>query len=267
LFGSLRSRGWKVAFLSGKHFTGKVFAAYNQCHNYNISFVRWCRANVSQIENAPQEQALGPHAHGSRENFITPYTTMALILGAVLSFPCKADKINEFVRIACVPENGMLDIDYRQLHDSISSKPTGASDQSLTTLAKAGFHRPSGLKFTCELGEAKYAIDAQQDAASNLLCGASPAINLNITRNGSALLSNVTFGKSCSGRPSIMRITIGDGKNSWRGREMETCYATGDDMGALHCDWTGGADSVFAKRYPVDDAAIKKITTSVNQKK
>jgi hypothetical protein len=202
-----------------------------------------------------------------KEKQIKPHITMALVLGLVLSSPCKADIFNEFVRIACVPENGMLDIDTRRLHDSVSSTPKGQSKDSDSALANAGFYQPRKLKFTCELGDIKYVIEADQGEATNFMCGASPEISLNVKRNGIPVFADVPFGKSCTGRPSVMRITIGDGNKSWRGREMETCYATGEDLDVRHCEWTSGQDSVFAKRYPVNEAALKRITAPFKQKK
>jgi hypothetical protein len=55
-----------------------------------------------------------------------------------------------------------------------------------------------------------------------------------------------------------MRITIGDGQNSWRGRVTEVCYGINDEPDLRHCEWISGSESVFAERFPVTDADIKR---------
>jgi hypothetical protein len=174
----------------------------------------------------------------------------------------RADTTQDVVRIACVPEAGLLDIEYRGLHDSVAgSGAPGTQAERNAVLARAGFYLPRGLAFTCKLGDATYTITAQQDEISQRMCGESPEIGLTLTRGSEKLLSDVYFGESCHQHPSVMRITVGDGPRSWRGRETQVCYATGKDADAQSCDWTFGAQASFDKRFPLDQERVQKIVS------
>lgn len=190
---------------------------------------------------------------------LKPYVVSLFLIGASFCLPAKADRSHPFVRVACIPENGLLDIETRGLHDSVATKRGATPEGTNDALARGGFHRPNQLKLTCELGDVKYVIEANQGPQTQYLCGAVPDINLNVTRNGAPLLSNVTFGHSCAGRPSVMRITIGDGAQSWRGRETEVCYGRSDPADFRHCEWFFGADANFNKRFPIANADIERI--------
>ena len=185
---------------------------------------------------------------------------LLLMIGMLAPGLSYADTSFDFVRITCVPENGLLDAEYRSLHDSVAGKP-GADKSALSAgLSNAGFHRPRGLQITCDLGGVKYVIAAEQDETSNAMCGGSPDIVLNVTRNGIVLFTDVVFGYSCKELPSLMRFTIGDGEKSWRGREMRACYASGDDRDPERCEWTSGPQQAWpAARFPVNQEAIKRI--------
>lgn len=187
--------------------------------------------------------------------YVTP---LVLLLGMLLLRTAHADTSPDFVRIACVPENGLLDVEARQLHDSVAGQPRAPSGPG-TALSRAGFHRPDGLRFTCDLDGARYTISSEQGESSNAMCGGSPPMSLTVTRNGTVIFSDVMFGYSCLQRPSLMRFTIGDGAKSWRGRETLACYATGQDGDVDQCEWTSGSDAEFNKRFPVDQAAIGRI--------
>jgi len=172
----------------------------------------------------------------------------------------RADATQDFVRIACVPEAGLLDIEYRGLHDSVAgSGAPGTQAERNAVLARAGFYLPRGLAFTCKLGDATYTITSQQDDISERMCGASPEIALTVMRGKEKLLAGVYFGESCHQQPSVMRITVGDGPRSWRGRETQVCYATGKDGDAQSCDWTFGAQAAFDKRFPLGQERVQKI--------
>jgi hypothetical protein len=182
-----------------------------------------------------------------------------LLLGMSLCRLSHADTSNDFVRIACVPEAGLLDVEVRSLHDSIASGPEG-QDKRNEVLARAGFHDPHGLAFTCRLGAITYLISSQQDETSNRMCGGSPEVYLTVTRDGTPLLSNVVTGDSCHELPSITRLTVADGPGSWRGRETKVCYSSGkaDDPG--QCEWTG-EPSKFERRFPIDADRLQRIVT------
>lgn len=183
-----------------------------------------------------------------------------LVLGILLNQVAKADTMRDFVRISCVPEAGLLDIEYRGLHDSVAVSPN-AQDERNTVLQRAGFHSPRGLKFSCELDGTIYTISSTQDEPSERMCGGSPEIYLSVTRGNSKILSDVVFGDSCHQLPSVKRITVGDGKQSWRGRETQICYASGKDTDAVFCDWTFGMQAQFDKRFPIDQARVQRIVS------
>lgn len=187
---------------------------------------------------------------------------LALVLSTLLSRVTYADTSKHVLRIACVPEAGLLDVDSRSLHDSVSGDPypDGQKERD-TRLAQAGFHGPRGLKFSCVLGGVNYVITTEQDQESNRMCGGDPEVYLNVTRDGHNFLSNVIFGESCHQQPSVMRLTIGDGPKSWRGRETSVCYLSGKDNEPYHCDWTFGSPAEFNKRFPIDEDRIRKIVT------
>lgn len=184
---------------------------------------------------------------------------LVLLLGTLVAGISRADTSADFVRIACVPENGLLDVEARTLHDSVAGNPAAEKSRVATALSKAGFHRPRGLRFTCDLDGAVYVITAEQGETSNTMCGGSPDVYLTVTRDGTALFSDVVFGASCSMRPSVMRFTIGDGAKSWRGRETMVCYATGTGEDPEHCEWTFGTPADFNKRFPVDQNSVGRM--------
>jgi hypothetical protein len=187
---------------------------------------------------------------------------LVLLLGTLLCRVTYADTSKHFVRIACVPEAGLLDVESRLLHDSVSGDPDPAGQKERDRgLAQTGFHDPHGLQFSCVLGGINYVITSEQDQVSNRICGGDPEVYLNVTRNGENLLSNVILGESCNQLPSVMRLTISDGPKSWRGRETSVCYLSGKDGEPDHCDWTFGSPAEFNKRFPIDAERIRKIVT------
>jgi hypothetical protein len=184
----------------------------------------------------------------------------ALLLSMLLCRVSRADTSDDFVRIACVPEAGLLDVEFRSLHDSVSSDPKGQHERS-SLLAQAGFHVPRHLKFSCVLGGITYGILADQDPTSDRMCGGDPEVYLTVTRDGEKFFSNVIFGESCNQLPSVMRFTVGDGPKSWRGRETQVCYATGKDTDPIFCDWTFGKQAEFDKHFPLDEKRVQRIAT------
>lgn len=183
------------------------------------------------------------------------------LMTALVSPVAFADVSNPFVRVACVPEAGLLDVEWRMLHDSVSSA-SGARGRIRrgASLGKAGFHDPHSFKMSCRLGPISYQISTTQAEQTNFLCGGSPDIYLTVTRNGKKFLSDVILGGLC-GRVAAMRITIGDGPKSWSGRETEFCYWSANDEVRQRCEWTFGGPEVFDQRFPVDDERLRKILT------
>lgn len=185
----------------------------------------------------------------------------ALLLSTLLCRVSHADTSKRFVRVACVPEVGLLDVESRYLHDSVSGDLDPKEQAERTTLlAQAGFHDPHGFKFSCALGGTNYLVTTEQDPVSDRMCGADPGVYLTVTRNGEKFFSNVIFGGFC-GQPSVMRFTIGDGPKSWRGRETEVCYSSGKDGDTDYCEWNFGGPAEFNKRFPIDENRIRKIVT------
>jgi hypothetical protein len=200
-----------------------------------------------------------PTLNSTKRTAVKNLITLVLLLGALVAGSSRADTSPDFVRVACVPENGLLDVESRTLHDSVAGRPAAETSGVATALAGAGFHRPRGLRLTCDLDGALYVITAEQGETSNYMCGGSPDVHLTVTRDGAALFSDVVFGASCSMRPSVMRFTIGDGAKSWRGRETMVCYAIGTGEDPEHCEWTFGTPADFNKRFPVDQNAVDRI--------
>lgn len=182
----------------------------------------------------------------------------AVLVGSLFVHVAHADTMKSLVRISCVPETGLLDIEFRNLHDSVAIDTNGHARKEI--LVKAGFHDPHDLNFSCDLGGNIYQITAEQDPTSNKICGADPEVSLTVTRAGEKFVSHVVFGTSCNQIPSIARITIGDGPNSWRGRETQVCYSRGRSGESNEpCDWTFGKPAQFEKRFPIDQDRIRRI--------
>lgn len=182
------------------------------------------------------------------------------MLGIFLHQIAKADTMKDFVRISCVPEAGLLELEYRRLHDSVAVSQNPPTERD-AVLERAGFHSPRGLKFSCELGATVYTVSSMQDEPSERMCGGSPEIYLSVMRGDSKILSDTVFGDSCHQLPSVTRITVGDGKQSWRGRETQVCYSPGKDNDLTFCDWTFGAKVQFDKRFPIDQARVQRIVS------
>lgn len=189
------------------------------------------------------------------------FLMLILLFSTLLCRVSNADTSKRLVRVACVPEAGLLDVESRYLHDSVSGDPAPKRQAERNALlTQAGFHDPHGLKLSCVLGGVNYLITAEQDEPSSAMCGGDPGVFLTVTRNSEKFLSNVIFGGSC-GAPSVMRFTIGDGSKSWRGRETEVCYSSGKDLDPDHCEWTFGGPAEFNKRFPIDEDRLRKIVT------
>jgi hypothetical protein len=190
---------------------------------------------------------------------------LVFLLCALLGHTAKAEVARDFVRIACIPEAGMLDLEYRLLQPSIATERDGPHDRNVI-LERGGFHQARGLKMSCDLGGSTYIITAEQADTSNYLCGGSPEVYLTIKSGSYTILSNVVFGDSCHYYPAVTRITIGDGPKSWGGRMVQLCYSTGKDGEAVFCDWTQGNQSAFDKRFPIDQDRLKRIASHLERR-
>jgi hypothetical protein len=187
----------------------------------------------------------------------------ALLLSTLISGVSRADTSEQVVRIACVPEAGLLHIEPAYLHDSVKAGVGGQQGARDAALAQAGFHDAHALAVTCVLGNVTYFMSAEQDVVSARACGGDPEIYLTVKRNAQVLLNNVPFGETCNQIPSVTRLVAGDGPHSWRGREMQVCYAAGPRAmfgpASDYCDWTFGKPAEFDRKFPVDQARLPKI--------
>lgn len=181
-----------------------------------------------------------------------------MLLLALVTGTSRADTVKHTVRIACVPEAGLLHLESGYLHDSMASGPASTTDRN-AVLAQAGFHDPHHLAVSCVLGGVTYLVSATQDETSNRMCGGDPEVYVTVTRDGQPFLTNVVFGDSCYALPSVESVVVGDGPASWRGRETRMCYMTGKEGGPAFCDWTFGAPAQFARRFPIDQGRLAKI--------
>ena len=177
----------------------------------------------------------------------------------------RADVMYDFIRYACVPENGMLDVEYRALHDSVAGPLWDKPTETPTVLQRQGFYRARGFQATCTVGGASYLIKATQDEPSDRMFGGSPDVYLEVTRNGRPVFHRVLFGiESCYGQPSLKRFTVGE-MTARGGPELMACYSSGQADVAVPggqppevCEWTFGK-AAFDKRFPVDAEAIGKV--------
>lgn len=177
-------------------------------------------------------------------------------LAFLWSWSARADTMYGFVRIACVPETGLLDIEYRGLHDNVVGRAgDGKEPEPAGALARSGFLDPRGLTSRCTLGDAAYVVSAARDVRSNRMCGGDPEIYLSVTRNGAAFVTDVAFGDSCHGLPSVSRLTLGDGPTNRRRPEAEICYLAGDGTPSQRCEWVFDD---LGRRFPLDQAAVRR---------
>ena len=182
--------------------------------------------------------------------------TAFIALLFLCSWSARADTTYGFVRIACVPETGLLDIEYRSLHDNVVGHGAGGRAlEPADALAKNGFFNARGLASRCTLGDSAYAISASQDVRSNRMCGGSPDIYLSVTRNGAPFVTDVVFGESCPGLPSLKRLTLGDGPTNRRRPEAQLCYLTGGARPLEQCEWVFDD---LGRRFPLDQAAVRR---------
>jgi hypothetical protein len=187
------------------------------------------------------------------------------VLLVLVSGWARADVTYDYVRIACVPETGLLDVQYRGLHDAVTGRRVGDTAQSRAALEAHGFYRPRGLLFTCKLGDVSYVIKAEQDEPREQgMCSADPAVWLDVSRNGAPMFRKVVFGGNCEQMPALTRLTIGDGlpPESWAppdsATEAHVCYTSGRDNESETCKWLFGKRE-FAKTFPLDQHGIARL--------
>lgn len=180
-----------------------------------------------------------------------------LLLSSLLCRPSYADP-HRFIRVACVPEAGLLDIEPRYLADKVwSAASPQEQPRRNAVLSQAGLHDPHALKISCALGGDNYVISTEQGEPTNALCGGDPCVGLTVTRNGEKILSRVSFGPAC-GQASVTRLTMSVSTILKHAQETEFCYSSGKDGVPDYCEWTGDIND-FRKNFPVDDERLGRI--------
>lgn len=154
-----------------------------------------------------------------------------------LSACAQADESEDFIRISCMPEIGVLDVDYRAIHTSSANRlPEGGSlaDQGI---AKYGFYSPTNLTQTCALKKTTYRVVATQaEPRAQGKCGGAPEINLSIFAGNKPLIKKVVFGDGCKDTSSLIRVTIRPGTGKGKTQEAEICLKNGT-TGLSRCEW------------------------------
>ena len=142
-----------------------------------------------------------------------------------------ADSTVDYVRIACMTDIHLLDIEYRTIHYSSSTPLYGeATASGKDAWSNNGFFAPNNLERQCVFPWSKFRIvTTQKEASASGRCGASPEIKLSLYLDDKALVKNAIFGDSCSENHSITRISVRDGMNNGKPHEVEICFKNGQN--------------------------------------
>jgi hypothetical protein len=187
------------------------------------------------------------------------FIAFAGLLLALASGAARADVTYDFVRVACVPEVGMLDVEYRGVHDTVAGDMHDGDMRRANALRQYGFYPARGLDMSCKLGQVVYRIKAEQGPeVENVMCGASPEVRLTVTRNGAPVLREVLLGINCESQPAVQRITFADGPGIMRDTEATVCYLSNDvGVDKTYCDWFWEKNGDFKKKFPIDQDKVR----------
>jgi hypothetical protein len=72
------------------------------------------------------------------------------------------------------------------------------------------------------------------------------------------MLERVVFGESCFGNPSVVRVTIEDGKEGWYSREAEICVRNGTTEASPKCNWFFSDYGEF-KKFPLRQSELGEL--------
>jgi hypothetical protein len=185
---------------------------------------------------------------------------LAGLLMLLVSAAARADVTYDFIRLACVPEVGMLDVEYRGVHDTVAGDMHDGDMRHADALRQHGFYPARGLDVSCQLGQVAYHITARQGEASERgMCNADPTVYLTVTRNGLPVLRDVVFGTNCNNFPAVQRITFGDGPAIMRGPEASVCFVNTDILvDKTSCQWFFKKSGEFKKNFPIDQADVAR---------
>jgi hypothetical protein len=149
----------------------------------------------------------------------------ATLLGPVSA---RADWGFDFVRLACIPESGYLQLEYKVVSGRDVLTDAQLDDtktaERLRAWERHGFLDPHHLKRTCRLAEATYVIEtAQAPPAASGTCGGAPRIALDVTHNGERLFTDVPLGPNCIRGPGVANVEVSEPPAGWGGRTMTVC--------------------------------------------
>jgi hypothetical protein len=161
----------------------------------------------------------------------------------ILSLICglaHADQLQEFVRIACIPEARELRIDYVTFDagNAFSGVTTPAEGKARERAwARNGFFEPDHLTKTCELASATYRVVTTQGAPrATGLCGASPTIYFSLFQGKERLLNQVALGDACGNLPNVRSVDVFDGREGWASWTWSVCVSPQGDAPARCTD-------------------------------
>ncbi|QEY14719.1 hypothetical protein D0C16_01250 [Cellvibrio sp. KY-GH-1] len=159
------------------------------------------------------------------------------LLAMVISNNTYADYDYQFLRIACIPEAGFLDISHQFVHNTAIDVPVKNVYQ---IFEESGFYSPHKLDIKCKFAGGEYRIVATQEEPYSGMCGATPDILLSLYRNEKLMIENVIFGYSCFNNPSVNKIYIHASKNEYPPKEMEVCLSNNSSTEKVkkeECKW------------------------------
>lgn len=180
-----------------------------------------------------------------------------LLIAVVFSKNSYADFDYQFLRVACIPETGFLDISHQFIHNT-------AIDASVKNVyqifEKNGFYIPHKLDIKCKLSEGEYRIVTSQAEIYGGMCGATPEISLSLYRNDKLMIKNLVFGYSCFNNPSVNQIYIQDSKKEYP-TEIEVCLSNNNSDDKLRkekCEWFFDTyKDQYEKMFPLDSKRLE----------
>lgn len=142
----------------------------------------------------------------------------------------KADWVQDFIRITCIPEARYFQFEYAPMSGPrvLLETQFDRKRQRKRMLAwrKHGFYNPSKLDYECKLPENVYKISTTQPPASNGMCGAAQPITINLYRNNKPIITKVVAGRDCLGNVSTLQsVEISDELKGWESSSISICLA------------------------------------------
>ncbi len=127
----------------------------------------------------------------------------------------KADSATDFVKVTCLPEVDLFEIEQVTLNDLAVG-----GESRLESWRKNGFVSPRKLSAKCALKSVTVQYDVDQEAGSARQCGAHPEITASLKIDSTVWFENIWFGNSCRGYPTVTKVSL-----SPEGGIAEVCFA------------------------------------------